>query len=169
MARVLVIDDDVLLSRLLTEYLTHEGFEVTSASLATEGLEKALKDPPDLIMLDVMLPDATGFQTCGTLRKNPQTHFVPVIMMSSAARLPSQQSLGRLMGANDYVLKPLDLIATGDRVHSLLGEMPPVRQKAPPPPVKPVIENRRQTVGYAGPLKLVLEPPSAKLFEDPPK
>jgi DNA-binding response OmpR family regulator len=172
MARILVIDDDVLLSQLLKEHLTQEGFEVTSASLAAEGLEKALTNPPDLIMLDVMLPDATGYQTCGTLRKNPQTHFVPIIMMSSAARHPGQQSLGRLMGANDYMLKPLDLTETGDRVHSLIGDIPPVR-KTPPPPapprtVAPAPQNAQQAMGYVT-SRLILEPPSARLFDDPPK
>jgi DNA-binding response OmpR family regulator len=121
MARILVIDDDIPLSRLLEEQLTDQGFEVESAALAKEGLEMAVKSPPDLILLDLMLPDETGFQTCGKLRQNAETQSVPILMMSSVLKIPSQHALGRIMGANDSIEKPFAMSEVTERIHALLN------------------------------------------------
>ena len=92
-----------------------------SASMVEEGIEKAIRSQPDLIMLDVQLPDATGFQACGRLKKDPRTSSIPIIMMTGSARELSQQHIAReIMGASDYILKPFDVIEVGDRVHNLL-------------------------------------------------
>jgi DNA-binding response OmpR family regulator len=120
MARILIIDDDVSLTNLLKEHFIREGYEVLSAGYAAEGLQLAQQYAPDLIMLDLMLPDSTGFQACGKLRQNWKTHAIPIILMSSSARLPSQHAIAKLMGANATMVKPLNLIETGDFVHSLL-------------------------------------------------
>jgi CheY-like chemotaxis protein len=73
-------------------------------------------------MLDVHLPDATGFQTCGRLREDPRTKAIPIIMMTGAARWPNQQAIGRQLGANEYLLKPFDVDRVTERVRSLIGE-----------------------------------------------
>jgi len=122
MARILIIDDDVLLIRLLEQHLKSKGFEVASACYVGEGLEMAVAIMPDLIMLDLLLPDATGYQACGILRQHPQTKLIPIIMMTSAARLPSQHRIGRLMGADEYLVKPLDLIDVENKIQALLNE-----------------------------------------------
>ena len=65
--------------------------------MAADGLALAKKKNPDVILLDVMLPDATGFQTCGKYRQDAQTQHTPIIMMSGTARFTSQQAIGRMM------------------------------------------------------------------------
>jgi len=120
MSRLLVIDDDPSVTRLLEEHLTNEGHEVTVAHFAEEGFKHATSTPPELIFLDVMLPDATGFQMVGRFRENPITRSIPIIMMTGSARFPNQQLIGKSMGANDYILKPFNVLELGDRVRHLI-------------------------------------------------
>jgi DNA-binding response OmpR family regulator len=170
MSRILIIDDDVILCRLLTELLTEEGFEVATVSFALEGFRMATENPPDLILLDIMLPDETGFQTCGKLRRHLQTRGIPIIMMSNSGGLLSQQAVAHLMGANDFLPKPLNVIELGDKVHGLLGSKPRHRglvithepaRRAPQPEAyrEPRISSEYR--------KVDLLPASAKLFDDP--
>lgn len=127
MANVLVIDDDFLVAHLLKDHLTNEGHKVTTVHMAEEGFATAVKSPPDLIMLDVNLPDATGFQMCGRLRENPVTRAIPIVMMTGAARFPNQQAIGRQMGANEYILKPFNVVEVGDKIKSLIDPKHVVR------------------------------------------
>src|SRR6185437_6242917 len=141
--RILVIDDDSTVSGLLYTHLSSEGYEVSVTSLAEQGFTEATQNPPSLILLDVQLPDATGFQVVGRLRSNPITRDVPIIMMSGAARFPSQQSVGRSMGANDYVLKPFEIAKISEKIQKLLQDAPDLAPSAqtPKPPATPVAEN----------------------------
>ena len=120
MPSILIIEDDVALSRLLLDHFSQSGFGVRMANCGDEGLSMALQRPPDLILLDVMLPDFTGYQVCGKLRQSTPTQFVPIVMMTAVAGHPRQQALGRLMGANDYLLKPFTIMELFSRVNSLL-------------------------------------------------
>ena len=97
--------------------------------LAEEGFKKATQSPPALIMLDVMLPDATGFQILGRLRKQAITQEIPIIMMSGTAIHTNQQGIGKGMGANDYVLKPFDVVSVGERVRKLLSKRRLLQQR----------------------------------------
>ncbi len=140
MARVLIIDDDLMVSQLLREHLSNEGYDVDAAFQAEEGFEKALKTPPDLILLDVNLPDATGFQMCGRFKEHALTTSIPIIMITGAARWPNQQAIGKQLGANEYILKPFDVIQLVDRIHSLMGAKRPARVKpttVEPPAMEP--------------------------------
>jgi DNA-binding response OmpR family regulator len=114
-----------------------------------------------VILLDLVLPDATGYQMCGTLRQNPQTHSTPIIMMTSAARLPRQQAIGYLMGADACMVKPLNLIEVGDRLHALLGSTPRPREAPANFPVK--------SDPATGPSKLVFVSYFEALFDNPSK
>src|SRR5438105_10598699 len=105
MANVLVIDDDEDVTRLLEAQLGEQGHRVTVAHHGDEGMAKAFSAAPDLIMLDVFLPDSTGFQICSQIRKNAMTHSVPIIMMTGADRFPNQQAFGPERGANEYIFK----------------------------------------------------------------
>ncbi len=120
-SRVLIIDDDPMITRLLDEHLSNEGYEVASVHMAEQGYQLATQSPPDLIFLDVMLPDATGFQVLGRLRENPVTHGIPIIMMSGTARYPNQMEIGKNMGANAYVVKPFNVIEVGEKARELIG------------------------------------------------
>lgn len=130
MAKVLIIDDDTMLARLLQEHLSGEGYDVSAVTMAEEGFTKATQSPPDLIMLDVNLPDATGFQMVARFRKHPATEKVPIIMMSGAARNSNQLEIGKQMGATDYLVKPFNVVEVGEIVNKLTRT--PLVAKKPP-------------------------------------
>jgi CheY-like chemotaxis protein len=120
-SRVLIIDDDPMITQLLTEHLSNEGYDVAAVHTAEEGYTLATENSPDLIFLDVMLPDATGFQMLGRFRENPVTHAIPIIMMSGTARYSNQMEIGKNMGANAYVVKPFNVIEVGEKARELIS------------------------------------------------
>ncbi len=124
MAKVLIIDDDSHVSNLLKSHLSEEGYEVVVAHRAIEGLTMADSTSPDLILLDVMLPDATGFQLCKELRRRPKTQGTPILMMSGVARYPNQKEFGLERGANEYILKPFKIFAVGEMVNNYIRPKP---------------------------------------------
>jgi four helix bundle protein len=131
MATVLVIDDDEDVTQLLDTQLSDEGHDVIIAHQGDDGLNKAMQLRPDLIMLDVFLPDSTGFQICSQLRKNTTTQSIPIIMMTGAARFPSQQLFGLERGANEYIAKPFDIVEVSQLVHKHLSGHATVSVSAP--------------------------------------
>ena len=140
MAKVLIIDDDTQVAGVLKAHLTEEGYEVFVAHTGAEGLAEARRGQMDLIMLDVMLPDATGFQLCKELRRSPATQSTPIIMMSGVARYPNQKVFGLERGANEYLLKPFQIVEVGDMVNSYIrpgharSVASPAVHRTPPPP-----------------------------------
>ena len=117
---ILVVDDDRRVVELLSIALTAYGFRVLQASDGEEALRVALRERPDLVVLDVRLPRKSGFEVCEALRQDPEDPHVPIIMVSAAAETESRlQGLSR--GADDYVAKPFspkELIA---RIKRLLA------------------------------------------------
>lgn len=100
--RVLIVDDDRTVADVLARYLTREGYQVRTADDGPSGLQSALGDPPDLVILDLMLPGLNGAEICRRLRA---TAPVPVIMLT--ARGEEQDRVAGLeLGADDYVVKP---------------------------------------------------------------
>ncbi len=125
MARVIIIDDDMMLSHVLEEHLTADGHEVKSFTMAEEGFQGAVQSPPDLLFVDVMLPDATGFQLVGRLRQHEKTKSVPIIMMTGTASDANQRTIAKtIMGANEYLLKPFDINEVSGIVRRLLPAEP---------------------------------------------
>ncbi|MDY6877071.1 MAG: response regulator transcription factor [Chloroflexota bacterium] len=113
---ILVIDDDTGLLRLLQLGLEREGFSVITAPGGKEGLRQAYKSRPDLVILDVMMPDIDGWTTCQRLREMSDT---PIIMLT--AKGGEQDVLrGLVLGADDYVAKPCSFDELKARVHALL-------------------------------------------------
>ncbi|HEU4994091.1 MAG TPA: response regulator transcription factor [Gemmatimonadaceae bacterium] len=102
--RVLIIDDDERLNALLTEYLGRFGFAVRAATHPTPGLRALKADPPDLVILDVMLPDMDGLAVC---RKIRETSRVPIIMLTARGDVPDR-IVGLELGADDYLAKPFE-------------------------------------------------------------
>lgn len=90
--RVLFVDDDALMGRLVRDFLEQEGFQVTVAPSGKDGLDLARQSPPDLILLDIMMPGMDGFEVCRALRKDVQLHKVPVVMLTAmeSAKLNEQ-------------------------------------------------------------------------------
>ena len=104
-SKILMVDDNPELVELLRLSFEEAGFEVATASNGMEALEKARAGAPDLIVLDLELPELDGFAVCEILRRDPSTHPIPILMLTG---LSSQ--FGRLIGlgcgANEYVTKP---------------------------------------------------------------
>src|ERR687892_2067894 len=102
--RVLLIDDDERLAALLTEYLGRFNFAVRAVAHPNEGLLAVRTDPPDIVVLDVMLPDMDGFAVC---RKIRETSRVPIVMLTARGDV-TDRIVGLELGADDYVPKPFE-------------------------------------------------------------
>ena len=115
-SRLLIIDDDEKLNKLLTDYLGKMGFEVMSATLPSQGLEKLERESPDLVILDVMLPEMDGFEVCRTIR---QSSTIPVIMLTARGEV-MDRVVGLEIGADDYLPKPFEPRELVARIQSVL-------------------------------------------------
>ncbi|MCK9503260.1 MAG: response regulator transcription factor [Porticoccaceae bacterium] len=104
MAEILIIDDDEELSEMLCEYLRPEGFSISTAQRGDEGVDKALKQTWDAIVLDIMLPGMNGIEVLRTIRRHS---LVPIIMLTAKGG-DVDRILGLEMGADDYLPKPFN-------------------------------------------------------------
>ncbi len=104
MNRILVIDDDVELCELLTDYLVPEGFDVETVNDSNKGIERALSGDHDFVVLDIMLPGLNGFEVLRTIRK---TSNIPVLMLTARGE-DVDRIVGLEMGADDYLPKPFN-------------------------------------------------------------
>lgn len=116
---VLVVDDDANVVELARLYLEREGYRVVSANDGARGLALVREEQPSLVVLDVMLPRMNGLDVCRTLRREPDTRTVPIIMLT--ARVEESDRLAGLdMGADDYVTKPFSPLELAARVRAVL-------------------------------------------------
>lgn len=104
MMRVLVVDDDPPSVKMISFLLREEGYEVTSADNGSSALEWIDREPPDLVILDVMMPDLDGFEVCRRIR---QTQDVPIIFLSAKGETVDKVA-GLELGADDYLAKPFE-------------------------------------------------------------
>ena len=118
-ARVLIVDDIPTNLRLLEAKLTAEYFTVQSASSGRVALELAEADPPDIILLDVMMPEMDGFEVCRRLKQNPRTAPVPVVMVTALSDTEDRVK-GLEAGADDFLTKPVNDLTLFARVRSLV-------------------------------------------------
>lgn len=106
MAKILIVEDEAKLAETLAYNLREEGHEAIIASDGPSGLEKARKDRPDLIILDLMLPKMDGLEVCRLIRRDSD---VPIIMLTAKSR-EIDKVVGLEIGADDYVTKPFSMI-----------------------------------------------------------
>jgi DNA-binding response OmpR family regulator len=118
-SNILVIDDQPINVQLLKRKLEREGLQVTAAYNGREGLEKIEQSKPDLILLDVMMPDMDGIEVCQRLQANDATRSIPVIFITARTNKESKIE-GLAVGAVDYITKPIDLDETLARVQTQL-------------------------------------------------
>lgn len=116
--KVLIIDDDHLIVELLKEKLNTEGFEVTAVHDGLSGIECMLKESPDLVLLDIMMPGIDGFEVCKKLKESPATSSMPIVFISARS---AQDDIDRALalGANDYIIKPFDTLTIGNRLKKI--------------------------------------------------
>ncbi|MDP2206072.1 MAG: PleD family two-component system response regulator [Alphaproteobacteria bacterium] len=118
-ARVLVVDDILPNVKLLEAKLSGEYFDVITATSGAEGIQKAEKESPDIILLDVMMPGMDGFETCQRLKSNPATAHIPVVMVTALTDA-TDRVRGLESGADDFLSKPVNDVALMARVRSLV-------------------------------------------------
>jgi two-component system OmpR family response regulator len=115
--KILVVDDEPSIADLVASALRFEGFDVLTASTGTEALDAVESSRPDLVILDVMLPDVDGFEVARRLAANGKT--VPVLFLT-ARDATDDKVLGLNVGGDDYVTKPFSLAELVARVHAVL-------------------------------------------------
>jgi DNA-binding response OmpR family regulator len=121
MARILVAEDERDIRELIGFTLRHHGHEVLSASNGEDALTIALRELPDLVLLDIRMPRLTGYDVCRRLRAEPTTKNIPIAFLSAKGQ-DSEVQAGMDAGATDYILKPFAPDQLVNRVSLLLGE-----------------------------------------------
>jgi DNA-binding response OmpR family regulator len=117
--RVLIVDDDEPSRRLLQTMLATEGYDIDVASSGEETLEAVKLQPPDLILLDGMMPGLDGFQVASRLKRNVVTKNIPIVMVT-ALDDRSAKNLGVGVGVEEYLTKPVDRAEVCARVRTML-------------------------------------------------
>ena len=117
--KLLIIDDDAHLRESLAEVLELDGFECHQAGAAKEGIAAAQKIEPEVVIMDIQLPDSSGFQICQELRKRSKTMIL--IMMTGRFLSSEEKKQGFELGADEYITKPFDLAELSARIKQLLS------------------------------------------------
>lgn len=117
--KILIVDDDLDSLKLIGLMLQRHGYEVVAANSGTQALTKATNDHPNLIILDVMMPDMDGYEVCRRLKADERTRHIPVIFLT-AMQEPENEALGFEVGAADFIHKPISPAIVQARVKTHL-------------------------------------------------
>jgi two-component system alkaline phosphatase synthesis response regulator PhoP len=122
--KILIVDDDPDLVEAVTMILESKNYEVSAAYGGIEGLEKARTENPDLIVLDVMMPDKDGYVVCKELKADPELRKIPVLLLTAVvSKIPTSrytQQMGLETEADDYIDKPVEPEVLVKRIETLL-------------------------------------------------
>src|SRR4030042_6643572 len=119
--KILIVDDDATMVNLLSTILEIDGFQANSALSGKEAFEVLIEDLPDLVLLDIMMPEMDGFEVLARLRADPATKKLPIIMLT--ARTDDKDIFeGWKRGADDYVTKPFDPRQLVDTIRTVLSK-----------------------------------------------
>lgn len=130
MARILVVDDNADLLQMIRMLLQERGgHEVILSAEGEDGLAKARAYPPDLAIVDVMMPGINGYEVCRQLRQNPATAHIPIIILTARGQ-PVDREAALAAGADDYIAKPVTMAELLERVNRLLSQKGPARRAA---------------------------------------
>ncbi len=128
--KILIVDDDFETISFLSLMLTRQGYQVVSAKSGAEGLNSARKERPDLVILDVMMPDMDGFEVARKLRGSPDTSAIPILMFTAKSQIGDKVA-GYAAGVDFYLTKPVHPLELQANVKSLITHR---RAQAPAPP-----------------------------------
>jgi DNA-binding response OmpR family regulator len=117
--RILVVDDEPNIVMSLEFLMKRAGFEVEVARNGRQALQALERDPPDLLLLDVMMPEFDGYMVCEQIRRDPRWNGTKIIMLTARGRETEKQR-GLALGADDYVTKPFSTRVLVEQVKSLL-------------------------------------------------
>ena len=118
---ILIVDDEVELVEIMKMRLEAAGFEITAAHNGEEGLGKAKKEMPNLIILDLMLPTMDGYKVCGLLKRDHRYARIPIIMFTARAQ-EEDRKIAEEVGADVYMTKPFDGDALLEKIKELIGK-----------------------------------------------
>ncbi|MFY9584402.1 MAG: response regulator transcription factor [Candidatus Acidiferrales bacterium] len=131
MKRVLIIEDDRDIVELVRYNLANEGFQVSAAGDGSAGLAAVKKSPPDVLLLDLMLPKLSGLEICKEIRRDAALNRLPILMLTARGD-EADRVVGLEMGADDYVTKPFSPRELVARVKALLRRAEPPDEAARP-------------------------------------
>lgn len=118
-AKILIVDDEPEILLLLGSRLESEGYQVITAGDGQMALERAKKEKPDLIILDLMLPKMDGYKVCGLLKKDSRYAKIPIVMFTARAQ-EEDKRLGEEVGADAYLTKPFDASVLLGKIQALI-------------------------------------------------
>ncbi len=118
--RILIVDDSLVITEVLHQLLTGQGYDVERANTGEEAYERAVCQPPDMIVSDLVLPGMDGYQLCRRLRQNPATRSLPILMVTAQDEIQDKVA-GFESGVDDYLTKPFEPEELVYRVKGLLG------------------------------------------------
>jgi phosphate regulon transcriptional regulator PhoB len=127
MKRIMIIEDDRDIVELVRYNLANEGFQVTAAADGSAGLAGVKKTPPDLLLLDLMLPRLSGLEICKEIRRDASLNRLPILMLTARGD-EADRVVGLELGADDYVTKPFSPRELVARVKALLRRTEPVNE-----------------------------------------
>ena len=137
MSKVMVVEDDAALREIYSIRITAEGYEVVSAGDGEEALAVAVREKPDLILSDVMMPKISGFDMLDILRNTPETANIKVIMMT-ALSADDQRARGERLGCDRYLVKSqVGIEDVVNAIHEVLGDRQPAASESVTPAAQP--------------------------------
>jgi CheY-like chemotaxis protein len=118
--KVLVVDDDPAILEICSDLLQTEGYTVMVATNGQQALEQIRTDPPQVVLMDIMMPVLDGVEACRQVKANPATSDIPIVLMSARTNLTRQSQ--ELASADALVAKPFDIDHLLNTIHDLVGE-----------------------------------------------
>ena len=118
--KILLVEDEPHIRMSMETRLNANGFQVLTAENGSKGVEMALSEKPDLIIMDVMMPVMDGYQALAKLKENDTTKEIPVVMLTARAR-PEDVERAGTEGASDYIVKPFTPTALMEKINKALG------------------------------------------------
>lgn len=123
--KILIVDDDPLISRMYEKKLSNDGYRIETASDGEEGLAKAIRGKPDLILLDVMMPKMNGVETLKALQREPSTKNIPIFILTNLGDREEDIANAKKLGALDYLIKSqISLQELSQRVQTVVEHKP---------------------------------------------